>query len=99
MTLTYVRMMLIMAPTLEARALARKQVEVVNYPDGRFAVRHAGVDLPFRLFDKIGVVRTGAIAESKRLGEALAYVQARQAEYPVNHPRGAGGRAPPPNNL
>src|SRR5260370_38610987 len=91
MTLTYVRMMLIMAPTLEARALARQQVEVVNYPDGRFAVRHAGVDLPFRLFDKIGVVGTGAIVESKRLGEALAYGQARQAGGPGD-PRRCGGR-------
>jgi hypothetical protein len=99
LTLHYDRMMLILEPTLQARALARKQVEVVNYPDGRFAVRHAGVDLPFRLFDKIGVVRTGAIVESKRLGEALAYVQARQAEYPVNQRRGAVGRARPPNNL
>ena len=99
LTLHYDRMMLILEPTPQARLLARKQVEVVNYPDGRFAVRHAGVDLGFRLFDKIAVMTPGTIVENKRLGEALAYVQARQAAYPVNQQRGATGRARPPNNL
>jgi len=99
LTLHYDRMMLILEPTPQTRALARKQVEVVNYPDGRFAVRHAGVDLAFRLFDKIAVVRPGEIIENKRLGEALAYVQAQQAAYPTNQRRGATGRARPPNNL
>ena len=41
----------------------------------------------------------GAIVENKRLGEALTYVQARQAAYPTNQQRGATGRARPPNNL
>ncbi len=99
LTLHYDRMMLILEPTPQARALARKQVEVVNYPDGRFAVRHEGTDLPYRLLDKIAVVTPGAIVENKRLGEALAYVQARQAAYPVNQRRDAPGRARPPNNL
>ena len=52
LTLHYDRMMLILEPTLRAR-LVRKKVEVVNYPDGRFAVRNAGCDLAFRVFDKI----------------------------------------------
>lgn len=78
LTLHYDRMMLLLEPTLQTRALARKQVEVVNYPDGRFAVRHAGTDLPFRVLDKIAVVTPGAIVDSKRLGEALAWVKARQ---------------------
>ena len=65
LTLHYDRMMLILEPTLQARALARKQVEVVNYPDGRFAVRHAGCDLAFKMLDKIAVVTPGAIVESK----------------------------------
>jgi hypothetical protein len=79
--------------------LARKQVEVVNYPDGRFAVRHDGEALPFRVFDKIATVAPGAVVENKRLGEALAYVQAQQAAYPANRRRGAPGRTRPPNNL
>ncbi len=71
------RMTLLLDPTPQARGLARKQVEAVNYPDGRFAVRHAGADLPFRVFDTIATVAPGTMVEHKRLGEALAHVQAR----------------------
>jgi hypothetical protein len=71
LTLRYDRMMLLLDPTPFARGLAGKKVEVVNYPDGRFAVRHEGVALPFRVFGKIQTVAPGAIAESKRLGAAL----------------------------
>jgi hypothetical protein len=70
-------MVLLLEPTALTRSLARKQVEVVSYPDGRFAVRHAGVDLAFRVFDTIATVAQGAVVESKRLGEALAHVQAQ----------------------
>lgn len=49
----YDRMMLMLDPTPFARGLARKKVEVVNYPDGRFAIQSDGTSLPFRLFDKI----------------------------------------------
>ena len=52
LTLHYDRMMLILDPTPLARGLVRKKVEVVNYIDGRFAIRSNGVDLPFKLFDK-----------------------------------------------
>ena len=99
LTLHYDRMMLLLDPTPHARGLARKQVEVVNYPDGRFAVRHAGADLPFRVFDTIATMAQGTVVESKRLGEVLAHVQARQAAYPANQRRGSPGRARPPNNL
>jgi hypothetical protein len=60
----------------------------VNYPDGRFAVRHEGVALPFRVFDKIQTVAPGAIVESKRLGAALAFARELQASYPPNRRRG-----------
>jgi len=99
LTLHYDRMMLLLDPTPHARGLARKQVEVVNYPDGQFAVRHEGEALPFRVFDKIATVAPGAVVENKRLGEALAYVRAQQAAYPANRRRGAPGRTRPPNNL
>jgi hypothetical protein len=42
LTLHYDRMMIILDPTLFARRPARKKVEVVNYPEGRFAVRFNG---------------------------------------------------------
>jgi hypothetical protein len=84
LTLRYDRMMLLLDPT----RLAGKKVEVVNYPDGRFAVRHEGVALPFRVFDKIQTVAPGAIVENKRLGEALAFARELQASYPPKR-RGA----------
>ena len=43
----YDRMLLILEPTCFARGLVRKKVEVVNYPDGRFAVQFNGTSLAF----------------------------------------------------
>jgi hypothetical protein len=99
LTLRYDRMMLLLDPTPFARGLAGKKVEVVNYPDGRFAVRHEGIALPFRVFDKIRTVAPGAIVENKRLGEALAFARELQASYPPNRRRGDPRRRRPPNNL
>jgi hypothetical protein len=56
LTLHYDRMLLILQPTSLARGLVRKKVEVVNYPDGRFAVQFNGTSLAFRQFDKIQTV-------------------------------------------
>src|SRR5208282_3544482 len=42
LTLHYDRMMLLLDPTSLTRGLVRKKVEVVNYPDGRFAVQFNG---------------------------------------------------------
>ena len=84
LTLRYDRMMLLLDPAPFARGLAGKKVEVVNYPDGRFAVRYEGVALPFRVFDKIQTVAPGAIVQNKRLGAALAFARELQASYPPN---------------
>jgi hypothetical protein len=99
LTLRYDRMMLLLDPTPLARGLTGKTVEVVNYPDGRFAIRHDGGALPFRVFDKIQTVAPGAIVDNKRLGAALAFVQELQASYPPNRRRGDPRRQRPPNNL
>ena len=100
LTLRYDRMMLLLDPTTPfARGLAGKKIEVVNYPDGRFAVRHEGIALPFRVFDKIQTVAPGAIVENKRLGAALAFARELQASYPTKHRRGDPRRQRPPNNL
>jgi hypothetical protein len=37
--------------TATGRRLAGKKVEVVNYPDGRFAAQFNGTALDFRVFD------------------------------------------------
>jgi hypothetical protein len=91
--------MLLLAPTPLAREVVGKRVEVVTYPDGRFAVRHEGVALPFRVFDKIQTVLPGAIIENKRLAEALAFARELQASVPPNRRPGNPRRQRPPNNL
>jgi len=92
-------MMLLLDPTPFARGLVRKKVEVVNYPDGRFAVQFEGTPLPFRVFDKIQTVQPGTIVENKRLGAALALVKQQQAAYTPNRRRYDPARGRPPNNL
>jgi hypothetical protein len=99
LTLHYDRMMLLLDPTPFARGLARKKVDVVNYPDGRFTVQFEGTPLPFRVFDKIQTVTPAAIVENKRLGAALAMVKEHQATYAPNQRRYDPARGRPPNNL
>src|SRR6516162_5895924 len=92
-------MLLILEPTPLARSLVRRKVEVVNYPDGRFAIQFKGTSLPFRQFDKIHTVQPGATVDNKRLSAVLAMVKARQAEYAPSRQRGHVARQRPPNNL
>jgi hypothetical protein len=99
LTLQYDQMLLLLDPTPFARGLVRKKVEVVNYPDGRFAVQFAGTPLPFRVFDKIQTVQPGTIVDNKRLGAALALVKEQQDGYAPHRRRYDPARARPPNNL
>ena len=99
LTLHYDRMMLLLDPTPLARGLVRKKVEVVNYPDGRFAVHFNGATLGFKVFDKIQTVQPGAIVDNKRLSAVLEQVKAQQAAHPPRQQRGHIARQRPPNNL
>ena len=80
LTLQYDKVLFILEPTEIARRLARQRVTVIDYPDGRLAIRHIGVDLPYRTFDKLQQVDQ-AIVENKRLGPVLAYIAERQKEF------------------
>jgi hypothetical protein len=60
--------------------LPRKKVTIYGFPDGRIEVRHQGLALPYRTFDRITRVDQGAIVENKRLSEALELCRAMQAE-------------------
>jgi hypothetical protein len=77
LTLHYDRMMLLLDPTSLARGLVRKKVEVVNYPDGRFAVQFNGTTLGFKVFDKI---HNSAARRDRRQQAAVGRVGARQGE-------------------
>ena len=84
--------MLLLDPTPLARGLVRKKVEVVNYPDERFAVQFNGATLGFKVFDKIQTVQPGAIVDNKRLSAVLEQVKAQQAAYPARQQRGHAAR-------
>jgi hypothetical protein len=80
LTLQYDKVLFLLQPNDVTRPLARKRVTVIDYPDGRLAIRHEGRDLPYRIFDKLQKVDQAAIVENKRLGDVLAYVAQRQKE-------------------
>src|SRR5271165_4503573 len=86
LTLQYDKVMFILepsepakpAPGTEQGAAIGKRVTVVDYPDGRLAIRHRGVDLAYRTFDKLRQVPQAAIIENKQLGAALAFIREEQ---------------------
>ena len=80
LTLQYDKVLFLLEPNEVSRALARQRVTILDYPDGRLAIRHKGRDLPYRTFDKLQKVDQAAIVENKRLSEVLAYVVARQEQ-------------------
>jgi hypothetical protein len=53
LTLQYDKVIFILEPSEQAKAAIGKRVTVVDYPDGRLAIRHRGVALAYRTFDKI----------------------------------------------
>ena len=86
-------MIFILEPVEQAKAAIGKRVTVVDYPNGRLSIRHKGVELAYRTFDKLGHVPEGAIIENKRLGAALAFIREQQIERA--EVRSGEGAAPP----
>jgi hypothetical protein len=86
LTLQYDKVMFILEPSEQAKpapgseqgAAIGKRVTVVDYPDGRVAIRYRGAELAYRTFDKIRQVSQAAIVENKQLGAALAFIREEQ---------------------
>ena len=78
LTLQYDKVMFILEPSEQAKAAIGKRVTVVDYPDGRLAIRYRGLELGYRTFDKIRQVSQAAIVENKQLGAALAFIREEQ---------------------
>jgi hypothetical protein len=78
LTLQYDKILFILEPTDQAKAAIGKRVTVVDYPDGRLAIRYQGVKLAYRTFDKIRQVPQAVIVENKQLGAALAFIREEQ---------------------
>ena len=68
----------ILEPSEQAKAVIGRRVTVVDYPDGRLAIRYRGIELAYRTFDKIRQVSQAAIIENKHLGAALALIRDQQ---------------------
>ena len=99
LTLQYDQVMFILEPNAITRPLARKRVTVIDYPDGRLAIRHNGVDLPYRVFDKRPQVNQAAIVENKRLGPVLAYIAEKQKELDMSRSAKAPRRRGQTNHM
>jgi hypothetical protein len=89
LTLQYDKVLFILEPTDQAKAAVGKRVSVVDYPDGRLAIRYKGIELAYRTFDKLRQVSQAAIVENKQLGAALAFIREEQLR------RGPGRRSGP----
>lgn len=85
-------MLFILEPSAITRPLARKKVSVFDYPDGRIEIRHQGLALPYRTFDRISRVDQGVIVENKRLSAALEMCRELQAALPPKRRSSAAPR-------
>ncbi len=99
LTLQYDQVLFILEPTGITRSLARKRVTVIDYPDGRLAIRYHGVDLPYRTFDKRPQVNQAAIVENKRLGPILAYIAEQQKKLDMSRSAKAPRRRGQKNHM
>src|SRR6266849_1119951 len=78
LSLQYDKVIFILEPSDQAKAAIGKRVTVVDYPDGRLSIRHQGVELAYRIFDKIQQVDQGALADINRWGPVLAMIREQQ---------------------
>jgi hypothetical protein len=89
LTLQYDKVVFILEPSEQAKAAIGKRVTVVDYPDGRLAIRYRGVHLAYRTFDKVRQVSQAAIVENKQLGAALAFIRDQQLRREPGTPQRA----------
>lgn len=99
LTLQYDQVVFMLEPNTTTRPLARQRVTVIDYPDGRLAIRHNGLDLPYRTFDKRPQVNPAAIVENKRLGPILAYIVEQQKQLDMSRSAKAPRRRGQKNHM
>ena len=59
---------------------------------GVFAIKHNGLELPYRTFDRRQQVNQAAVVKNKRLGPVLAYIAERQKELDMSRSKKAPRR-------
>src|SRR5712691_6923698 len=80
LTLQYDKVVFLLEPNAITRELRRKRVTVVDYPDGRLAIRYRGLDLAYTTFDKLRQVSQATVVENKHLGAVLSHIRDKQIE-------------------
>ena len=90
--LQYDKVVFLLEPNEITRELRRKRVTVVDYPDGRLAIRYRGLDLPYATFDKLRQVSQATVVENKHLGAVLSHIRERQIERAEARSRSAPRR-------
>ena len=75
LTPQYDNVIFVLEPSEPAKAAIGKYVTVFDYPDGRLSIRHNGVELAYRTFNKMRNLGQGAIADNKRLGAVWAVIR------------------------
>jgi hypothetical protein len=80
LTLQYDKVLYLVEPSPENHRLAGKRVNVIDYPDGRIAIRYEGRDLTYREFDKLTHVHQGEVVPHKRLGAMLQMISDQRDE-------------------
>jgi hypothetical protein len=80
LTVHFKRVTYLVEPGPDTSHLGGKRVRVYEWEDGRVEIHAEGRSLPYSIFDENPHVTQGAIVENKRLGAALAVIQAAQGE-------------------
>jgi len=99
LTLQYDKVLFMLDPNEIKRPLARQRVMVFDYPDGRFAIKHKGKSLPYKIFDRLQQVDQAAIVENKRLGPVLTYIAEKQKQADLSRSQKAPRRRGLAKNL
>jgi hypothetical protein len=80
LTVHFKRVTYLVEPGPDTLPLGGKRMRVYEWEDGRVEIHAEGRSLPYSIFDQNPHVTQGAIVENKRLGAALAVIQAAQSE-------------------
>jgi transposase len=99
LTLQYDKVVFLLEPNEVTRKVAGQQVRIFDYPDGRLAIRHQGLDLPYRVFDQVRQVEQGTVVEHKRLDAVLASIREEQLRHPERQRRSGPRRRGQANSL
>jgi hypothetical protein len=93
LTLHYNKLMFLLEPSAVSRSAVRQRVVIHDYPDGRLLIRWKGVELPYRVFDKMRSVDQGP---SPTTSDSAPRLPIRRRCKPIGPASATSPRAAPP---